>query len=102
MFSLLNRLSIRNRIWGIVLIFIGSIVLTSAIDIGTLRETLQQEKEATIRQVVEGGYSVLTHYADLERNGSLSHQETFAHQVAHGEVANEDTFFSHRLAACLG
>jgi len=82
MFSLLNRLSIRNRIWGIVLIFIGSIVLTSAIDIGTLRETLQQEKEATIRQVVEGGYSVLTHYADLERNGSLSHQEAQAAAIS--------------------
>ena len=74
MFALLNRLTVRNRIWGIVLTFIGSILLTSAVDITTLRETLQQEKESTIRQLVESGYSVLAHYQALESNGSLSRE----------------------------
>ncbi|MFZ2269926.1 MAG: cache domain-containing protein [Azonexus sp.] len=74
MFALLKRLSIRNRIWGIVLIFISSILLDSAVDVTTLRETLHQEKEATIRQLVESGYAVLAHYESLERDGSLSRE----------------------------
>ncbi|MBI2277723.1 MAG: cache domain-containing protein [Dechloromonas sp.] len=72
MFALLNRLSVRNRIWGIVLIFIGSIVLGSVLDVVMLRETLHQEKESAIRQIVDSGYGVLAHYQKLEQNGSLS------------------------------
>ena len=72
MFRLLNRLGVRQRIRGIVLIIIGSIVLGGALDVMMLRETLQQEKESTIRQVVESGFSVLAHYQVLEKNGSLS------------------------------
>jgi len=82
MFALLNRLSVRNRIWGIVLTFIGSIVLTSAVDVATLKETLRQEKEATIRQLVESGYSVLAHYENLERNGKLSREAAQAAAIA--------------------
>lgn len=72
MFALLNRLSVRNRIWGIVLIFIVSIVLGSVLDVVMLRETLHQEKESAIRQIVDSGYGVLAHYQKLEQNGSLS------------------------------
>ena len=72
MFALLNHLSVRNRIWGIVAIFIGSIVLGSIIDVLMLRDTLRQEKESTVRQLVESGHSVLAHFESLEQNGSLS------------------------------
>ncbi|MER2541226.1 MAG: PAS domain S-box protein [Azonexus sp.] len=72
MFALLNRLSVRNRIWTIVAIFIGSIVLGSAIDIMMLKDALRQEKESTIRQLVESAYSQLVRYEDLERQGELS------------------------------
>jgi PAS domain S-box-containing protein len=82
MFALLNRLSVRNRIWGIVLTFIGSILLTSAVDVAPLKETLRQEKEATIRQLVESGYSVLAHYENLERNGKLSRAAAQAAAIA--------------------
>ena len=74
MFALLNRLGVRNRIWGIVVIFIGSIVLGSTLDVLMLRETLRQEKESTIRQLVESGFSVLAHYEALERSGTLSRE----------------------------
>ncbi|MDP3639244.1 MAG: hypothetical protein Q8R51_17870, partial [Azonexus sp.] len=43
LFALLNRLSVRNRIWGIVAILIGSTVLSSAIDMVMLRDALRQE-----------------------------------------------------------
>ena len=74
MFAQLKRLSIRNRIWAIVFIFIGSIVLLSVADVIMLRATLQQEKEATIRQVVDSGHSILAHYEARQRAGTLSRE----------------------------
>ena len=82
MFAPLNRLSIRNRIWGIVAIFVGSVLLTSAIDVTTLREALQHEKEDTIRQMVEGAHGVLAHYQNLEQNGRLSREAAQAAAIA--------------------
>ncbi|UCV24017.1 cache domain-containing protein [Ferribacterium limneticum] len=82
MFAPLNRLSIRNRIWGIVAIFIGSILLTSALDVTTLRDTLHQEKEDSIRQLVESAHAVLAHYQELERTGSLSREAAQAAAMA--------------------
>ena len=78
MFGQMNRLSVRNRIWGIVLIFIGSIVLVGAIDMFMLKKALHQEKEAAIRQVVDSSYSVLAHYESLQQQGKLSHEEAQA------------------------
>jgi PAS domain S-box-containing protein len=82
MFAPLSRLSIRNRIWGIVAIFIGSILLTSALDVATLRNALHQEKEDSIRQLVEGAHAVLGHYQALERSGSLSREAAQAAAMA--------------------
>ncbi|MGE5470865.1 MAG: cache domain-containing protein [Bacteroidota bacterium] len=78
----MNRLSVRNRIWGIVAIFIGSIVVGGVLDVKLLRQSLQQEKEAAIRQVVESGYGVLAHYSALEDNGSLSREAAQAAAMA--------------------
>ena len=78
MFGQMNRLSVRNRIWGIVLIFIGSIVLVGAIDIFMLKKTLHQEKELAIRQIVDSSHSVLAHYESHQQQGKLSHEEAQA------------------------
>jgi PAS domain S-box-containing protein len=95
MLALFNRLSVRNRIWGIVLIFIGSIVLVSMLDVLMLRETLQQEKEAAIRQVVDSGYGVLAHYRKLEQDGSLSREaaQAAALQTIKGMRYNGEEYF---------
>ncbi|MBU1365850.1 MAG: cache domain-containing protein [Gammaproteobacteria bacterium] len=82
MFAPLNRLSIRNRIWSIVAIFIGSVLLTSVIDVTTLRNALHQDKEGNIRQLVENAHSVLAHYQELERSGSLSRAAAQAMAIA--------------------
>jgi len=82
MFAPLNRLSIRNRIWSIVAIFIGSILLTSALDVATLGNALRQEKEQNIRQLVESAHAVLAHYQELERSGSLSRSAAQAAAMA--------------------
>ncbi|MBS1158861.1 MAG: Sensor protein ZraS [Proteobacteria bacterium] len=95
MLALLNHLSIRNRIWGIVAIFIGSIIAGSAVDIVMLKKTLQQEKESTIRQVVENGYSVVAHYEALQRSGQLDRQtaQTAALSAVKGMRYNGQEYF---------
>lgn len=72
MFSILNQLSVRNRIWAIVALLIASIVVGSIIDILMLRQTLWQEKELKTRHLVESGLSVLTHFRALQEAGELS------------------------------
>lgn len=71
MFSLLNRLSVRNRIWMIVAIVIGGVALGGIIDVLMLRQTLWHEKESAARQLVETGYGVLSHYHALQERGVL-------------------------------
>jgi diguanylate cyclase (GGDEF)-like protein/PAS domain S-box-containing protein len=72
MFSCLNRLSVRNRIWSIVAVFIGSIILGSIIDALLLHDALWREKERATRQQVESGFSILAHYYGLQQKGELS------------------------------
>lgn len=71
MFSLLNRLSVRNRVWMIVALFIGGIIGGSVVDILMLRNTLWQEKELKTRQLVESAYSLLKHYHEQQQAGNV-------------------------------
>jgi diguanylate cyclase (GGDEF)-like protein/PAS domain S-box-containing protein len=68
----LNHLSVRNRIWTIVALLIGSIVVGSVIDILILREVLWHEKEQKTRHLVEAGFGVLNHFHELQTKGELS------------------------------
>jgi methyl-accepting chemotaxis protein len=72
MLSFLNRLSVRNRIWTIVIMLICGIVVGKVIDMFRLREVLWREKEEKTRQLVETGFSVLTHFHQLQQTGELS------------------------------
>lgn len=84
MFSFLHQLSIRNRIWTIVALLIGSIVLGSVIDILMLREALWQEREHKTRQLVESGFGVLTYLHEQQKKGELS--EAAAQAAAIGTI----------------
>jgi|GEM_PF-960507 len=84
MFSFLNQLSIRNRIWAIVALLIGSIVLGSVIDILMLREALWHEREHKTRQLVESGFGVLTYLHEQQQKGELS--EAAAQAAAIGTI----------------
>jgi len=84
MFSFLNRLSVRNRIWMIVAVLIGSIVLGSVIDILMLREALWREREFKTRQLVESAFGVLTHFHERQTKGELT--ETAAQGAAIGTI----------------
>ena len=72
MIPLLNRLSVRNRIWTLVVLLIGGIALGGVISVLELKDEMWREKEEKTRQLVETGLSVLVHYHNLQARGELS------------------------------
>jgi signal transduction histidine kinase len=84
MLALLNRLSVRNRIWTIVLMLIGSIMIGSVVNILMLREALWHERELKTRQLVETGFGILSELHARQVRGELS--EAAAKETAIGAI----------------
>jgi diguanylate cyclase (GGDEF)-like protein/PAS domain S-box-containing protein len=100
MLSVLNHLSVRNRIRMMVLILIGSIVAVSVIDVLLLRGALWREKENSTRQLVESSFSVLVHFHELQKKGELT--QAAAQAAAIGTIkamryANHEYFWLNDL-----
>ncbi|MDO8989036.1 MAG: methyl-accepting chemotaxis protein [Sideroxyarcus sp.] len=72
MYKFLDNLSIRNKIWLMVALFISAIVGGSVIDVMTIRSTLWAEKELKTRHLVETAYSVLARNYELQKAGVLT------------------------------
>jgi methyl-accepting chemotaxis protein len=72
MLQFLDNLNIRNKIWGMILLFIGALLIGTMIDAATVRKTLQEEKQLKTRQLVETAYSVLGYYYKLQQSGALT------------------------------
>ena len=72
MFQVLENLSIRNKIWLMLSLFISAIIAGSIIDVSSIRSTLWAEKQLKTRHLVETAYSVLNHYYDLQKAGTLT------------------------------
>ncbi len=72
MYKFLDNLSIRNKIWMMLLLFISAIVAASIFDVMTIRSTLWEEKELKTRHLVETSYSILAHFHDLQKSGVLT------------------------------
>lgn len=82
MLSFLNRLSVRNRIWAIVVVLISGTMLGSVIDVLMLRQALWREKEQTTRQLVDAGFGLLSHLHERQRQGELSEAAAQAAAIA--------------------
>ncbi len=72
MLKFLDNLNIRNKIWAMILLFIGALLVGTLIDASTVRKTLQDEKQLKTRHLVETAYGVLAHFHDLQKSGALS------------------------------
>ena len=72
MFRFLDNLNIRNKIWAMILLSIGALLVGTLIDASTLRKTLYEEKRIKTRQLVESAYTLLSHYQELARSGALT------------------------------
>jgi diguanylate cyclase (GGDEF)-like protein/PAS domain S-box-containing protein len=66
------RLRVRDKIWGMVALFVLGLIWLSAVDIHAARETLQNEKKLKTRHLVEAAHGVLAHFHALEQAGRLS------------------------------
>ena len=82
MFSFLDNLNIRNKIWAIILLFIVALLAGSALDGLTMRKALYDEKKIKTRQLVETAYGVLVRYHDLQKAGTLSEPAARAEAIA--------------------
>jgi methyl-accepting chemotaxis protein len=68
----LDNLNIRNKIWAMILLFIGALLVGTMIDTMAVRTTLQDEKKLKTRQLVETAYGVLVHFHNLQTSGALT------------------------------
>lgn len=82
MFKFLENLSIRNKIWLMITLFISAIVAGSLIDVMTIRTTLWAEKELKTRHLVETAYSVVNRFHELQKNGTLGEAAAQAEAIA--------------------
>jgi methyl-accepting chemotaxis protein len=82
MFRFLDNLSIRDKIWLMVALFLGAIIVGSVMDVMEIRHILQSEKQLKTRHLVETAYSVLARYHDLQRSGALSESSARAEAIA--------------------
>ncbi|MBI5786818.1 MAG: cache domain-containing protein [Rhodocyclales bacterium] len=68
----LDNLNIRNKIWAMIVLFIGALLVGTMIDAVTVRKTLQDEKQLKTRHLVEAAYGVLNHFHKLQMSGALT------------------------------
>jgi methyl-accepting chemotaxis protein len=72
MLHFLDNLNIRNKIWAMIALFIGALLVGTMIDAVTVRKTLQDEKQLKTRHLVETAYGVLAHFHKLQQSGALT------------------------------
>lgn len=74
------RLSVRSRIWGMLLLFLLAFALFGAVHIWSGHRALLDEKKLKTRHLVEAALAVLGHYESQVRRGELA--EATAQQAA--------------------
>lgn len=82
MLKFLGSLNIRHKIWLMISLFIGAIVIGSIVDVLIIRSTLWEEKALKTRHLVEAAYSVISHYQALEKTGALTTPVAQAEAIA--------------------
>ncbi|MDO8926619.1 MAG: methyl-accepting chemotaxis protein [Sideroxyarcus sp.] len=82
MFRFLDGLSIRNKIWLMVALFLGAIIAGSVVDVISMRDTLWAEKQLKTRHLVETAYSVLARTYELQKSGVVSEAAARAEAIA--------------------
>jgi diguanylate cyclase (GGDEF)-like protein/PAS domain S-box-containing protein len=71
---MLRRMSVRQKIWAMVALFVLGLVGLSAVDMASTRETLIREKKLNTRHLVESAHAVVAHFAREEAAGRLSRE----------------------------
>jgi methyl-accepting chemotaxis protein len=82
MFQYLDNLNIRNKIWTMIVLFIGALLVGTMIDAMSVRKTLEEEKQLKTRHLVETAYGVLSHFHNLQKSGALGESAARIEAVA--------------------
>lgn len=67
-----HRLRVRDRIWGMVVLFVLGLAVLSIVNVLSTRDNLLTGKKLKTRHLVEVAHSVLQHYDTLHRHGRMS------------------------------
>jgi methyl-accepting chemotaxis protein len=67
----IGRMSIRARIWGMVILFLLSLIGVSIVDIQTIADAQLNEKKLKTRHLVEAAHSVIGHFHGLQQSGRM-------------------------------
>ena len=70
----INRLSLKARLWLLLLVNIAMLSALALFSLHQLRETLMDDRRAKTRELVEAAMGTLTYFADLQRRGVLSEE----------------------------
>ncbi len=77
--TFLRNLSIRKRLWLILAIALGGLVLTEMKALHSIHSTLYNaeytSKEATVKSFVNSAWNLVNHYHDLSERGVLTEQQ---------------------------
>lgn len=82
MFPSFSHLSVRKRMWMIVLLSVASFLLIQATSVFMLHKSLWHEREQKTQQLVETAYGVLAHYHQRQLKGEMSEEEAKAAAIA--------------------
>jgi methyl-accepting chemotaxis protein len=64
-------MSIRARIWGMVILFLLSLIGVSIVDIQTIAQVQLSEKKLKTRHLVDAAHSVIAHFHGLQQAGRM-------------------------------
>ena len=67
----IGRMSIRARIWGMVILFLLSLIGVSIVDIQTIAQVQLDEKKLKTRHLVDAAHSVIGHFHVLHQSGRM-------------------------------
>ncbi len=67
----IGRMSIRARIWGMVILFLLSLIGVSIVDIQTIAQVQLDEKKLKTRHLVDAAHSVIGHFHGLQQSGRM-------------------------------
>jgi methyl-accepting chemotaxis protein len=82
MIGYLDRLNIRNKIWAMVILFLGALVAGSMLDVLSVRKALLEEKELKTRHLVETAHGLLSYFQEQQKGGVLSEAQAQAQAKA--------------------
>ena len=80
--QLLRKLTIKQRLVMVVSALVAGLAVLSTISLYNQYQSLYEQQQEKVRQVVEGASSVFDHYYSLQKSGELTEQQAQSQAIA--------------------